>query len=177
MASFKCLFDEIGKTPDLPVDWVGNLYKCEVMVQKVELGRQGLLQHVVQGSIPSAPMLSSSAALMACFKCLFDEIGKTPDLPADWVGNVYKCKVMVQKGEGSAPAMCGTLVKSKHSSTNGLRNHVCDHHPLEYQRVLESAGSIKAYFPSDRDEQQRRNIVLSWAENALPCALLDFPSF
>ena len=81
------------------------------------------------------------------------------------------------KKEGCVAEACGCKVLAKHSNTTGLRNHIRDKHPVEYQQVLKSQGDITASFPSSKDKVQKDNIVLAWAENGLSYRLIESPSF
>ena len=115
--------------------------------------------------------------LMALFKRLFVDNGKPADKPADWIGTEYQCTVKVVKTEGAAPVLCGCKILSKNSNTTGLNKHIRDRHPLEYEQLLKSQGDITSMFPSSKDQQQRENITLTFAENALPYQLVDSSSF
>ena len=114
---------------------------------------------------------------MSSFKHLFEDVGKPSDLPADWIGTSYACRVKLVKGEGCQPEVCNAKVLSKRGSTTGLKNHIRDHHPTEYQTVLKSSPSMTTFFPSSKDAIQKEKIVLAFAANTLPYQVLDSETF
>ena len=119
---------------------------------------------------------------MAAFNKHFHGLGKD-DHPSAWPGPVYQCKVMVLKPgvffpspfvfcappKGKVvPEECGVKVPAKNWNTTGLKGHIRDQHPDEYNLTIQRAGDIQAFFPGSQNAVKRENIAIAFAENALP---------